>query len=86
MIFKINMNTEKANSHLKKVGIINNIQPEMHFFVNASDPDEACSQAVVQLKDLILAEKHSPQVLEVIEEVQFNVRVTKIRMVKPLGR
>ena len=86
MIFKIDMNTEKANSHLKKAGIVDNIKPEMHFFVNANDPDEACSQAIVQLKNRILAEKHDPKVLEVVEEIQFNVRVTKIRAVRPLDR
>ena len=86
MIFKIDMNTEKANSHLKKAGFVDNIKPEMHFFVNANDPDEACSQAIVQLKNRILAEKHDPKVLEVVEEIQFNVRVTKIRAVRPLDR
>ena len=86
MIFKIDMNTEKANSHLKKAGIVDNIKPEMHFFVNANDPDEACSQAIVQLKNRILAEKHDPKVLEVVEEIQFNVRVTNIRAVRPLDR
>ena len=86
MIFKIDMNTEKANSHLKKVGIVDNIKPVMNFFVNANDPDEACSQAIIQLKNRILAEKHSPQVLKVVEEIHFNVRVTKIRAVRPLDR
>ena len=86
MIFKIDMNTEGAISHLKKIGIVDNIKSEMSFFVNASEPDEACSQALIQLRNRILAEKHDPQVLEAVEEIQFDVRVTKIRAVRPLDR
>ena len=77
---------EKAVNQLKKVGIVNNAKPITHFFINANDPDEACSQAIVQLKSRIMAEKKNSKVMDLLEEIQFDIRITKVRAVKPLDR
>ena len=77
---------KNAVSQLKKVGIVNNAKPITHFFVNANDPDEACSQAMVQLKNRIMSEKKSSKVMDLLEEIQFDIRITKVRAVKPLDR
>ncbi len=85
MIFRVDVNMEKLYPHLEEVGIQKNLTSETYFFIRAEDPDEACRNAVVSLTRRILAEKSSPEVIDVLTDISHDVSVTKVRMVKPLG-
>jgi len=76
---------EKMYPHLEEVGIQKNLTSETYFFIKAEDPDEACRSAVVSLTRRILAEKSTPEVIDVLADISHDVSVTKVRIVKPLG-
>ena len=75
---------KKALDNLKKMGIEKSITNKNMYFVDGDDPDSACFEAFNKLKDSIINEKISEEIVEYIEEDLHNeVKVTKLLKVRP---
>ena len=69
---------------LKKLGISKSVVKQNHLFVDANNPDDACFLAVDKLKDGIIAENISEEIVEFLEEeLRYNVKITKLSKVRP---
>ena len=75
---------KKALDNLKKMGIEKSITNKNMYFIDGDDPDSACFEAFNKLKDSIINEKISEEIVEYIEEDLHNeVKVTKLLKVRP---
>ena len=75
---------KKALDSLKKMGIKKSITNKNTYFIDGDDPDSACFEAFNKLKDVIISEKISDEIVEYLEEDLHNeVKVTKLLKVKP---
>ena len=84
MIYKIVIDATNALDALKKLGISKSVVKQNHLFVEANNPDEACFAAVDKLKDGIIAENISEEIVEFLEEeLRYNVKITKLSKVRP---
>lgn len=75
---------KKALDNLKKMGIEKSITNKNMYFIDGDDPDSACFKAFNKLKDSIINEKISEEIIEYLEEDLHNeVKVTKLLKVRP---
>ena len=85
MIYKVSMEiNKKALETLKKMGIQKSVTAKNMYFVDGNDPDSVCFEAFNKLKDSIVDEKISEEIVEYLEEdLRNEVKVTKLLKVRP---
>ena len=85
MIYKVSMEiNKKALENLKKMGIQKSVTAKNMYFVDGNDPDSVCFEAFNKLKDSIVDEKISEEIVEYLEEdLRNEVKVTKLLKVRP---
>lgn len=85
MIYKVSMEVKKkALDSLEKMGIKKSVTNKNIYFIDGEDPDSVCFEAFNKLKDSIITEKISDEIVEYLEEDLHNeVKVTKLLKVKP---
>jgi len=85
MIYKVSMEiNKKALETLKKMGIQKSVTTKNMYFVDGNDPDSVCFEAFNKLKDSIVDEKISEEIVEYLEEdLRNEVKVTKLLKVRP---
>ena len=75
---------KKALENLKKMGIQKSVTAKNMYFVDGNDPDSVCFEAFNKLKDSIVDEKISEEIVEYLEEdLRNEVKVTKLLKVRP---
>ncbi|MAH50624.1 hypothetical protein CMI37_32695 [Candidatus Pacearchaeota archaeon] len=75
---------KKALETLKKMGIQKSVTAKNMYFVDGNDPDSVCFEAFNKLKDSIVDEKISEEIVEYLEEdLRNEVKVTKLLKVRP---
>jgi len=75
---------KKALETLKKMGIQKSVTTKNMYFVDGNDPDSVCFEAFNKLKDSIVDEKISEEIVEYLEEdLRNEVKVTKLLKVRP---
>ncbi len=69
---------------LKKMGIKKSVTAKNMYFVDGNDPDSVCFEAYNKLKDAIINERISEEIVEYLEEdLRNEVKVTKLLKVRP---
>ncbi len=85
MIYKVDFNMEKVRSKLKAAHVTSYVSKIASVFVDAEDPDDACSLAIRELKIRVLESRNSKKVQEITKEFDTEVKIKKIQSITPYG-
>lgn len=83
MIYKATVSTKKVIQPLNELGI-SNIDEKSYFFVDASDPDDACYKTLNRMKTKIVEKGLTDEIVDYLEdELQNDIKIVSLRGVKP---
>jgi methionyl-tRNA synthetase len=83
MIYKLEVDAGNTLEALKNFGVTN-IPKTNHLFVEADNPDDACFKALEKLKDKIIANNISDEIIDFLEDDLHNeIKITKLTRVRP---
>ena len=85
MIYKVDFNMEKVRSKLKAAHVTSYVSKIASVFVDAEDPDDACSLAIRELKIRVLESRNSKKVQEITKDFDTEVKIKKIQPITPYG-
>jgi hypothetical protein len=83
MIYKLEVDAGNTLEALKNFGVTS-IPKINHVFVEANNPDDACFKALEKLKDKIIANNISDEIIDFLEDDLHNeIKITKLTRVRP---
>jgi len=83
MTYKAEIDITKILPLLNKLGISKYARGKTYVFIKAEDPDEACAFAILQFGRELIITNDTLAVRDLVTELHFLVRVTKIRRIGP---
>jgi len=83
MIYKAEVSTKKIIQPLNELGV-SNIDEKSYFFVDATDPDDACYKTLNRMKTKIVEKGLTDEIVDYLEdELQNDIKIVSLRGVKP---
>ena len=83
MIYKATVSTKKIIQPLNELGV-DDIDEKSYFFVDASDPDDACYKTLNKMKIKIVEKGLTDEIVDYLEdELQNDIKIVSLRGVKP---
>jgi|TARA_R110002020_G_scaffold7582_2_gene31760 hypothetical protein len=83
MIYKAVVSTKKIIQPLNELGV-SNIDEKSYFFVDATDPDDACYKTLNRMKTKIVEKGLTDEIVDYLEdELQNDIKIVSLRGVKP---
>ena len=79
MIYKVEVNMDKARPYLVRSGVQPHREPVITIWITGEDPDEVCAKAKEKLCADILREHNTRKVKDAMPEISANIRVIRIR-------
>ena len=77
------VSTKKIIQPLNKLGV-GDIDEKSYFFVDASDPDDACYKTLNKMKTKIVEKGLTDEIVDYLEdELHNDIKITSLREVKP---
>ncbi len=86
MTYKAEIDITKILPLLKRLGIFKYTKDKTYVFIRAEDPDEACALAIEQIGKEMITINDTPAVRDLIMNLSFSIRVTKITRIGPLAK
>ena len=86
MIYKIDLNITKVRQQLINAHVSTYTSNTAIVFVEAVDPDDACSQGIDELKVRVLESYNSSDVQKIVKTFDDKESVKKIRKISPYGK
>jgi hypothetical protein len=83
MIYKATVSTKKIIQPLNKLGV-HSIDEKSYFFVDATDPDDACYKTLNKMKTKIVEKGLTDEIVDYLEdELHNDINIISLREVKP---
>lgn len=79
MIYRVEVNMDKARPYLVQSGVQTHREPVITIWITGEDPDEVCAKAKDKICADILREHNTKKVREAMTDISANIRVIKIR-------
>ena len=83
MIYKATVSTKKIIQPLNKLGV-HSIDEKSYFFIDATDPDDACYKTLNKMKTKIVEKGLTDEIVDYLEdELHNDIKIISLRGVKP---